>query len=371
MSDFLFTLLAFLAVLIVVVLVHELGHYLVARWSRVRVEVFSLGFGPEIFGFTDRAGTRWKFSALPLGGYVKMLGQSDLHVEGDDDLDEAERRVSFRHKPLGYRTAIVAAGPIANFVFALLSFAGVFMLVGQSYTPAEVVEVLADSAAERAGFAPGDVFVEIDGYSIRRFEEVRQLIPLYPDKVIEIDILRDGRRQTLHATPQPTNRTTPMGDDVGIGVLGVTGPPQVIVRHGPVDALWEGWRQTRRQTSVLLLALGQLVSGNRDAGEIGGPVRIAQMSGAAAKFGFVSLIFFASYLSITLGVINLLPVPVLDGGHLMFYIYEAVRGRPPGRRMQEFSLKIGLVLLLSLMVFATFNDLARLPVIKYVVNLVS
>ena len=371
MSDFLLSVIAFVGVLVVVVLVHELGHYLIARWCRVRVEVFSIGFGPEIFGFHDRAGTRWKFSALPLGGYVKMLGQSDLHADDDEEIDDAEKLVSFRYKHLAQRTAIVAGGPIANFIFALFAFTAVFMTIGQSYTPARVVEVVEGSAAELAEFMPGDVLTEIEGYTIRRFEEVRQLIPLYPDKQIEIVIERDGQSLTILATPQSTIRTTPIGDNIGMGVLGIRGPVQEIVRHGLFTALWEGWRQTQRQTSVLLLALGQMVSGQRDAEEIGGPVRIAQMSGAAAKFGIVSLIFFASYLSITLGVINLLPVPVLDGGHLMFYLYEAVLGRPPGRRMQEFSLKIGLALLVFLMVFATYNDLARLPVVKYFVSLVS
>lgn len=369
MADFLLTVTAFVGVLVVVVLVHELGHYLIARWCGVRVEVFSIGFGPEIFGFDDHAGTRWKFSVLPLGGYVKMLGQSDLYTDDDmEEIDEAEKLVSFRHKNLAQRSAIVAGGPIANFVFALFSFSVVFMTIGQSYTPARVIEVVEGSAAKLAEFKPGDVLTQIEGYSIRRFEEVRQLIPLFPDKEIEVVIARDGRSLTLLVTPQSAMRTTAIGDNIGIGVLGIKGPTPEVVRHGLFQGLWEGWRQTQRQTSVLLLALGQMVSGHRGTEDIGGPVRIAQMSGAAAKFGIVSLIFFAAYLSITLGVINLLPVPVLDGGHLMFFSYEAVFGRPPSRKIQEFSLKIGLALLVFLMVFATYNDLIRLPFVKYFIN---
>jgi regulator of sigma E protease len=373
MGAFLETLFWFLVVLTPIVFVHEFGHYFIARLNRVRVEVFSIGFGPELFGFYDRAGTRWKFSALPLGGYVKMLGQNDL---GPDDaalgeMSEADRRASFHTKSLAQKAAIVAAGPLANLVLAIIIFASVFMIAGQPFTPARVVEVLPASAAERAGFQAGDLITSINGYSIHRFEEVVELVPLYPDQTIEVGIERDGQGLTLTATPQRDLRETPIGDNVGVGVLGVRGPDREIVRHNPLSALWEGWRQTRRLVSIFFLATGQMLSGDRGADEIGGPVRIAQMSDAAAQSGIFGLVFFAAYLSITLGVINLFPIPVLDGGHLAFYAYEAVRGRPPSERMQEYSLRIGLALLLCLMVFATYNDLARLPVVKYVVGLVS
>ena len=373
MGSFLTTLFWFFAVITPIVFIHEYGHYLVARWNRVRVEVFSIGFGPELFGFNDRAGTRWKFAALPLGGYVKMLGQNDLGPD-DAELDamsEADRRYSFQAKSLAQRAAIVAAGPIANLIFAMVIFAGVFMTMGQAFTPARIIEVMEDTAAARAGLLEGDVIASIDGYSIHRFEEVVQLIPLYPNQLIDIEIDRGERRLTFAVTPDLASRESPLGDNINIGRLGVRGESPQIVRHGPVRAVWEGWRQTRRLVSVFFLAAGQMFSGQRGTDEIGGPVRIAQMSGAAADSGLFGLFFFAAYLSVTLGVINLFPIPVLDGGHLAFYCYEAVRGRPPSPRMQEYSLRIGLALLVCLMVFATYNDLARLPMIRYVVGLVS
>ncbi len=373
MGSFLITLFWFVAVLTPIVFIHEFGHYLVARWNRVRVEVFSIGFGPELFGFNDGAGTRWKFAALPLGGYVKMLGQSDL---GPDDaemvtMSEDERRDSFHTKSLPRKAAIVAAGPIANLILAMTIFAGVFMTVGQAFTPATVIAVIEGSAAERAGIREGDVITEVDGYSIHRFEEIVQLVPLFPNQTIDLELDRAGSRIALTVTPDLTTRESPLGDNINIGVLGVRGETPQIVRHGPAKAVWEGWRQTRRLVSVLFLATGQMVSGERGTEELGGPVRIAQMSGAAADSGIFGLFFFAAYLSVTLGVINLFPIPVLDGGHLAFYAYEAIRGRPPSPRMQECSLRIGLALLVCLMIFATYNDLARLPIIRYVVGLVS
>ena len=364
----------FLVVLTPIVFVHEFGHFWVARRNGVRVEVFSIGFGREIVGFTDRVGTRWKFSLIPFGGYVKMFGQSDLGPDDDGgpELTEADKAQSFHYKGLGQKAAVVAAGPIANFVFAILVFAIMFATVGQPFTPARISRVVEGSVAEAAGVQPGDVFVEVQGRSIQRFEEVQQLIRLHPNIEVELVVERDGERVPLLVTPEEQIVQDNQGNDLSIGVLGVIrdGRPE-FKRHNPLEATWQAFRETGRLVSVTFTALGQMFSGERSAAELGGPVRIAQMSGDAASAGISTLVIFAAFLSINLGLINLFPVPLLDGGHLLFYAYEAVFRRPLGPRAQDVGLKIGLALVLGLMVFATFNDLLRLPVVKQLVALFS
>jgi regulator of sigma E protease len=366
------TIFWFLVVLTPLVFVHEFGHYWVARRTGVRVEVFSIGFGREIFGFTDRAGTRWKFSLIPLGGYVKMFGQNDL---GPDDsigtVAEADRPDSFIYKKLWQKAAIVAAGPVANFIFAIAVFAVTFATVGQPYTPARVAEVVAGSAAEAAGLQAGDLFVEIGNRSIQRFEEVQMLIRLHPDLPVTIIVDRAGERVALTAIPKVDVIDDGVGGQQRIGLLGVRGSTREFQRHGPLTAVVQAVRETVRVVSVTLTALGQMVSGDRGTDELGGPVRIAQMSDSAASGGLVTIVMFAAFLSINLGLINFFPVPLLDGGHLLFYAYEAVVGKPPGATVQDIGLKIGLVLVLGLMVFATFNDLVRLPFIQQLVGLAS
>ncbi len=370
---FIVTVFWFLVVLTPIVFVHEFGHYWVARRNGVRVEVFAVGFGKELFGYTDRAGTRWKFCLIPFGGYVKMFGQSDVGPDDDggEEISEADKKESFFYKRLGQKTAIVAAGPIANFVFAIVVFAVLFMTVGQAFTPAQVSEVRPNSAAAEAGLLPGDLIVEVSGRSIQRFEEVQQLIRLHPGLEVEIIVERDGGLVELAATPGVRMETDLLGDEQSIGVLGIVGVGGVFKRQNPLQAVWQAIRETGRLVSLTGTALGQMVSGDRGADELGGPIRIAQMSGSAAAAGLPSLIIFAAFLSINLGLINLFPIPLLDGGHLLFYGYEAVRGKPPGERAQDVGLKIGLAFVLGLMVFATFNDLVRLPLIKQFVALIS
>lgn len=370
MGETLVTIFWFLVVLTPLVFIHEFGHYWVARRNGVRVEVFSIGFGREIFGFYDKAGTRWKFSLLPFGGYVKMFGQSDLGPDDDGKgLSEAERSVSFAGKSLLQKSAIVAAGPFANLAFAILIFTVLFSTVGQPFTPAQVSEVVPGSAADEAGIQAGDTFVSVAGRSIARFEEVQQLIRLHPELPVTVVVERDGRRISLQAVPHAEMAPDGMGDEQKIGILGVRGVGRQFERHDPATAAWQGLRETGRLISVTVTAIGQMFSGDRSASELGGPVRIAQMSDSAADAGIGTLVIFAAFLSINLGLINLLPVPLLDGGHLMFYAYEAVFRRPMGERAQEFGLKIGLVFVLGLMVFATFNDIVRLPVVQRLVSL--
>ncbi len=348
---------AFLFILTVIVFFHELGHYWVARRNGVRVEVFSIGFGPELFGWTARSGTRWKVSALPLGGYVKMFGEGAS--AGGGELSPEEKQVSFHHKRLGQRTAIVAAGPIANFVLAVLVLAGLFMTAGQPYTPADVGAVQAGSAAEEAGFREGDKVIAVNGARIERFEELQRRVRMAPGEPLAISVLRDGETLVLTAVPRRSELVDRFGNRSEVGLLGISGGAGELRRHGPVGAVVEASVETVRIAQVTLQAVGQIVMGTRSTQDLGGPIRIAQMSGQVAEIGLVNVFWFLAVLSINLGLINLFPVPMLDGGHLAFYAAEAVRGRPLSDRTMEYGFRVGLGLVIALFVFVTVQDLAR------------
>ena len=365
----------FLLILTVLVFVHEFGHYLIARWNGVRVEVFSIGFGAELFGWWDSAGTRWKFSTIPLGGYVKMFGDADassgLPAAGLARLAQADREVSFHYKRLGQRAAIVAAGPAANFVFAIAVLAVLFMTFGQPYTPPEVGQVQPGSAAEQGGIRPGDVIISIDGRHIARFEDVQQAVRLNPGTPITIVVRRDGGEVELRVTPTPTELTDRFGYRYEIGLLGIARSGMEYIKRDPLTALLQAGTETWSLSVGTLKAMWQIVIGTRAVDELGGPLRIAQMSGEVAQGGMVAVLWFMAVLSINLGLINLFPVPVLDGGHLLFYAAEAVRGKPLGQRAQEYGFRIGLALVLTLMVFATWNDLVHLRIVEFVKGLVT
>ena len=364
----------FLIVLTVLVFVHELGHYLVARRNGVKIEVFSIGFGPELFGWWDRSGTRWKFSAIPLGGYVKMFGDADassgLPAAGAGQLTAAERDVSFHHKRLGQRAAIVAAGPIANFLFAIVVLAMLFMTYGQPFTPAEIGQVVPGSAAEAAGIRPGDRIVSINGSEVERFEDVQQVVRLNPDVPLAVVIRRNGELVDLRVTPARVEENTPVGRHA-VGQLGVRGGAVQYVTHNPATAVVRAVAETWNLSVKTLQAVGQMIVGTRGAEELGGPLRIAQLSGEVAQGGLVPLLWFMAVLSINLGLINLFPVPVLDGGHLLFYAAEAIRGKPLGQRAQEYGFRLGLALVLTLMVFATWNDLVQTGIVDLVKRFVT
>jgi regulator of sigma E protease len=367
-------IIPFLVVLTVLVFVHELGHYLVARRNGVRIEVFSIGFGPEIFGWYDRAGTRWKLSAVPLGGYVKMYGDADASSLPSDSLatmSEDDRAVSFHHKRLGQRIAVVAAGPAANFIFAIVLLAGLFATVGQPFTPPDVGQVQPNSAAEQGGIKPGDTIAEIDGRKIERFEDVQQAVRLNAGAAMKIVVRRDGRDVALAVTPQMTEMTDRFGNVHRVGLLGIGRSGVDYVRHDPATALWRAVEETWNLSVGTLKAIWQMIIGARATDELGGPLRIAQMSGEVAQGGIVAIVWFMAVLSVNLGLINLFPIPVLDGGHLLFYFAEAIRGRPLGQRAQEYGFRIGLALVLTLMVFATWNDLVHLRIVEYVRGLMT
>lgn len=364
---------SFLFILTVIVFFHELGHYLLARANGVRVEVFSIGFGPELFGWTGKkSGTRWKISILPLGGYVKMFGESASGATEGEALSPEDRRNSFHHKRVGQRVAIVAAGPLANFVLAVIVLAGLFGFFGQSFTPPEVGAVQPGSPAEAAGLMPGDRFVAIDGQSIERFEDVQRIVRMAPGRELSITVARDGRNIALKAIPERRETVDRFGNRSEHGLIGVSRAGTVYVRHGPLEATYRAVLETWRISAFTLEAVGQIIMGTRSSDGLGGPVRIAQLSGQVAELGIANVFWFLAVLSINLGLINLFPIPMLDGGHLLFYGIEAIRGRAVSDRIMEFGFRIGLGLVVTLFLFVTVQDLLRFETIaSFIRGLVS
>ncbi len=457
--------LPFLVVLTVLVFVHEMGHYLVARWNGVRVEVFSIGFGPEIRGWNDRLGTRWKVCWIPFGGYVKFFGDSDGASRPDGEvlgeLSEDERAVSFHHKRLGQRAAIVAAGPMANFLYAMVVLAAMYMIFGQRVTPAEIGRVIDGGAGQTAGLQEGDVVLAIDGDRIHRFEQFEQAVFLNPDQPLSFQVRRADRELTLNATPVlveradaqgivhrfgdlgvsaanpaivgkvfPDSPAAAAGFEVGdrivsidgqfvenferlqdmvaaskgrrlaitvirdgaevrlyaaprrdvaaaesgggerwlIGILRAQRPP---VQLGPLDAVSQAVVTCYDMLAMTIDVVGQMISGRRGTEDLGGPLRIAHASGQAAQIGVESLIMLSILLSLNLGLVNLFPIPILDGGHLLFYAFEAVLRRPLNEKTQEFAFRFGLALVLTLTVFVTWNDLIQLRFVEFVAGLFS
>jgi regulator of sigma E protease len=368
-------IIPFLFILTVLVFVHEMGHYWIARRNRVRVEVFSIGFGPEIYGWTDKLGTRWKISAVPLGGYVKMFGENEAMTADDEGvtLTPEEKAVSFHHKTLAQRSAVVAAGPVANFLFAIVLLAALFSIAGSPAPLAGVGSIQAESAAAEAGIRKGDRILRINDEEVRWFEDLRRIISANPGALLDIVVLREDTELLLKVTPKPHTETDETGALRQIGRLGVTPDPAQIEyeRHDPLVATWLAVKRTYGLTTQILSALGQIIAGTRTTEELGGPLRIAQLSGEMAQGGWINLIFFMAALSVNLGLINLFPIPMLDGGHLIFYVAEGIRGRPLGPRVQEYGFRFGLILVLLLMVFATWNDLVQLKVFEFIRQLVT
>ncbi|MBH0239673.1 RIP metalloprotease RseP [Methylobrevis albus] len=355
-------LLPFLFVLTIVVFVHELGHFVVARLCGVKVRTFSIGFGPELFGFDDRHGTRWRLAAIPLGGYVKFIDDADASSAGGRADGAPFVDGEFRSKSVGRRAAIVAAGPIANFLLAIVIFALFFSLVGRSVLPPRVDEVMPDSPAAAAGFQVGDIITEVDGRPIDDFSELQRAVNASGNVTLAVSVDRGGERVVLSATPQWRDQTDQFGNVVRLAVLGITHNREnvEVVKLGPIDAVAAGVSETGYIISRTLGYLRNVVIGEEPADQIGGPIRVAQFSGQMASIGFVALINLAAMLSVSIGLINLFPVPLLDGGHLMFYAVEALRGRPLSERTQGIGFRIGMTIVLMLMVFATWNDITQL-----------
>ncbi|BAQ17540.1 RIP metalloprotease RseP [Methyloceanibacter caenitepidi] len=366
-GSFLSYLIPFLFILTVVVFVHEMGHFLVARWCGVGIKAFSIGFGPEIFGFNDKHGTRWRVAWIPLGGYVKFIDDENAASAGQKSLEsvpEADREKTFQGKTLGQRAAIVAAGPIANFIFAILIFTAVFSIFGERITAPKVDAVAPDSAAERAGFQPGDVITSIDGSKIANFTDMQRIVATSPDRELHFAVERDGKTVDLTAIPERKEITDRFGNTFKIGLLGIqrSASPDdwTWQRHDPATAFVMGVKECYFVVSRSLGYLYDVIKGREDADQLGGPLRIAQVSGQVATAGFLALLNLAAIISVSIGLINLFPIPMLDGGHLLFYGIEAVRGKPLSETTQEIGFRIGLAFVLMLMIFATWNDLIHL-----------
>ena len=361
-------IIPFLFVLTIVVFFHELGHFLVARWAGVKVLTFSLGFGPELFGFNDRHGTRWKVSAIPLGGYVKFFGDdSEASTPSSETLQTMsaeERKVSFHHKKVGPRAAIVAAGPIANFLLAIVIFAALFTFFGKPSQTARVDSIQENSAAAAAGFKPGDVVTAITGDAIESFTDMQRLVSTKAGTSLVFTVKRGDEVVKLTGTPQLKEIKDTFGNVHRVGILGITrasGPGDTVTKPvNPATAVWLGVKETWFVVDRTVSYIGGIFTGRENADQVGGPIRIAQISGQVATIGLAALIHLAAVLSVSIGLLNLFPVPLLDGGHLLFYAVEAVRGKPLSERSQELGFRVGLALVLMLMIFATYNDILHL-----------
>jgi len=370
---------AFLSVLTVVVFFHELGHFSIARLCGVRVETFSIGFGRELFGWNDSKGTRWKICLLPLGGYVKFWGDESAASTPDGEalkkMTPAEQAVSFHHKSLPQKMAVVMAGPLANFVLALVILTALYTVLGRTVTVPRVDGVQPGSAAEQAGFKPGDIVRTINGRVIEDFADLQRNVMLASGDSLLIEISRDGQALQLVATPRLEEFTDPYGNVQRRGLLGImhTADAADQVRHkvGPLSAFALGAKEVYYIVDQTFVYIGRVFAGKEGADQMGGPLRIAQISGQVAQVSIAALIHLTAVLSVSIGLINLFPVPMLDGGHLMFYVIEAVIRRPVNPRVLDFSYRIGFAAVISLMIFVTWNDLVNLHVVDFLTGLFS
>ena len=356
--------IAFLFVLSVVVFVHELGHFLVARWCKVKVAAFSIGFGTELFGFDDRHGTHWRFAAIPLGGYVKFMDDENVASAPTGaparEMTAEEKAGSFHFKPLWQKAAVVAAGPIANFLFAIVVFAVMFMTLGVRSTAPKVDEVVDGMPAAKAGIQAGDVIKAINGSPMKSFNDVRRMVSVNIDRELAVTVDRGGKLVELKLTPVGQEVDDPVGGKMKQGLIGIkrSATPQsyVLARPGPVEAVWLGVKETHYVITSTLGYLGDVFAGRQNANQLGGVVRIAEATRQVVKLSPEFLPHFIALISVSVGLINLFPIPILDGGHLMFYAIEAVRRRPLSERTQEIAFRMGLAVVMALMVFAFWND---------------
>jgi regulator of sigma E protease len=360
-------ILPFLLVLTPVVFFHELGHFAVARWNGVKVDDFAVGFGRELIGMTDKHGTRWKLCAIPLGGYVKFAGDANAASVPDFDqhnnMSEEEKSGSFMHKSVGQRSAIVVAGPIANFILAIVIFTAGFMIWGKPVSDPVIASVQADSAAEETGLKAGDIVVSIDGVKIKSFNDIPLIVAPNAGTQMSIVIDRSGTLRDFLITPREKQFKDRFGNVQRLGIIGITNTSAVgnfrIEKLNFIGALNEAVRQTWYQIKIPLLYIKDIFIGKKSADMLGGPIKIAKYSGDIASQGAASLIQFVAFISVAIGLMNLFPIPMLDGGHLVFYAIEAIRGRPLSEKAQEMGFTLGMLIIFSLMIFTTYNDVFR------------
>ena len=353
----------FIFLITMVVFFHELGHFAVARFFGVRVETFSIGFGPAIVKWTDRKGTLWKISWIPLGGFVKFYGDADgastPDREGVARMSPADRAVAFPFKPLWQRALIVVAGPVANFILAIVILTAMFMLYDRAYIPAVVGAVTPHSAAEAAGIHTGDLIVAVDGTRIQSFEEMQQIVTMSTGQELPIVLRRQGHEMTVRATPREGEITDQFQNKIKVGLLGIKSTAERVRVHlGPLQAVGAAFVQVGDIVSITFRSRQQLMRGN--ASQLSGPVGILKLSGQVAAVSFMALIQLVALLSVSIGLVNLFPIPLLDGGHLLYYACEGVLGRPLGERAQDVGFRLGLAVVLGIFLLATWNDLVRL-----------
>lgn len=347
-----------------IVFIHEMGHYLVARWNGIAVQTFSIGFGRELFGWNDRHGTRWRVSLIPLGGYVRFLGDMNEASLPDPDaeakIDPALRPHLFINKSVWRRIAVVAAGPLANLILTFVILYALLLGYGRYSIPPVIGEVLPESVAASAGFVSGDRILSVDGYAVRGFEDFQRYVATSPERPVIVDLERDGAERTLTLVPEAVDIEDRFGNNQRIGRIGVTRDVSetdvTLYRPGPIEAIGMTVEEIRFIIQRTGAFLGDFFVGRGDVEQLGGPIKIGQVSGEVATLGFVALINLMALLSLNIGVFNLLPVPMLDGGHLLYYFYEAIRGRPLSMRVQELGFRFGFALVMALMVFTLFND---------------
>ncbi len=351
-------------ILAFIVFVHEMGHYLVARWNGVAVDAFSIGFGPELIGWNDRRGTRWKISAIPLGGYVKFTGDMNAASVPDPEalaqVDPALAPHLFANKNVWQRIAVVVAGPLANVILTFLILYALLLGYGRYSVPPVVGTVVAGSVAEAAGMQPGDVIVSVDGYTVRSFDDLVRLVGTSPGRPVTLELERDAQLLSLNVVPEVAETQDRFGNTQRVGRLGVTRDVAETdlthYRPGPVEAVWMTVDEIRFIIQRTFAYLGDFFVGRGDFSQLGGPVKVADVSGEVASLGLIPLISLMAMLSLNIGIFNLLPVPMLDGGHLLYYLVEAARGRPLSTRTQEIGFRFGFALVMALMVFTLVND---------------
>ncbi len=362
-------LLPFIGVITVIVFFHELGHYLAAKYNGVKVEAFSIGFGPELFGFNDKSGTRWKFSLLPMGGYVRMFSDANIASQPDaktaSKMTKAEKSVSLFHKTVWQRIQVSAAGPIGNYVLSIVILAVLYSFSGQA-VPADTAKlgfVQPNSPAAIAGIMTDDEVVRVNGQTVETFEQMTAIVRANPDNALSFGVMRDGREVNLTVTPRKIEEAGKPVGQIGVG-LGAE-----LVKRSLLTSWWYATKDVTRMTWLTLKAVGQIINGTRSSGELTGPIGIAQKTGEFAVTNVPNFMWFIAFLSLNLGLINLFPIPMLDGGHLLFYFIELFRGRPVSEKSQEIGFRIGFTLVIGLMLLVTWNDLVRLDVIKRITSL--
>ena len=366
-------ILPFIVLILIVVFIHEYGHYYFAKKYGVGVTDFSIGFGKEIFGWNDKSGTRWKICWIPLGGYVKFFGDRNVYSQADhkeilEKYNEEEQKKLFILKPLYQRTLIVFGGPLANFLLAFVIFFSIYTLIGKDFTPAVINEVQKDSPAMVGGLRQNDIILEIDGNKVESITDVSKFITMSTDEIIDFKIKRSYDELIFKVKPNTVLGEDNLGNKLNKRIVGIKlGAYNNEINHvklGPAQSIYHAVNEVYYVSISSLKYIGAMIFGKADTSQLGGPIRIAKISGQVAEFGILAFISMTAYISISLGLVNLFPIPMLDGGHLMFYAFEKLLGRPLSQKTQEGFFRIGLFLLISLMFFTTFNDLKDLGLFR-------